>query len=515
MALPSFTSQERSLAPLAMMFQRGTSPIPTQRQAAAPLEPRNDNGRPLKMIGAVLLILYGVCSYFFADPDERLVLNPLLLSAAIVLGMIEYFWRRDRHLPIVDVGALCALITLVYIAVPAIFYIKAGLKFTTRSDGRLMAMGTTTADVADFLWFVTAYISALSVTYSLLRGPGMPGPRLEIGASPNTGWALLVIVALAAIYQIGIEHTFHVHLKPGYKELRQNILENKVTVLPLFVAQITHNVIAIGQIAMLGIIAFVFARKNRLLGLALAAYLLVETYSTVSTLGARTYFVMLIIAVILSCHRMLKPIGPVPAAAMIIVLLFGLLGYDYVRASIVPNVSDIWSAPNEFQILMTNGINMSWEIARGAIRDVPWQIFYNDFIMMIPQQLLPFRKLDIAEWYIQQMGWEKTPSGVMFGVVAQSRLGFGLPEIIVRGVVLGAVLAFIHRQCVKHASSLTAFIIYLWLCTSIYYTYRATTFYIATWAVYRLIPFVLLFWLLSWLFRPRQDAAMASPSPDS
>ena len=155
----------------------------------------------------------------------------------------------------------------------------------------------------------------------------MPGPRLEIGASPNAGWAMLAIVALAAIYQIGIEHTFHVHLNPGYKELRQNILENKVVVLPLFVGQITHNVIAIGQIAKLGIIAFVFARKNRLLGLALAAYLLVEAYSTFSTLGARTYFVMLIIAVILSCHRMLKPIGPVPAAATAVALLAGLLGY--------------------------------------------------------------------------------------------------------------------------------------------------------------------------------------------
>ena len=467
------------------------------------------------MISSILLIVYGVWSYFFAGPDERLVLNPVLLSAAIVLGMIEYFWRRDRQLPIVDAGTLCALITLVYIAVPAIFYIKAGLKFGPLSDGRLVMMGTTPADVADFLWFVTAYISALCVTYSLLRGPGMPGPRPEIGASTGDGWALLAILVLATIYQIGIEHTFHVHLNPGYKELRQNILENKIVVLPRFVAQITHNVLAIGQIAMLGVIAFVFARKNRLLGLVLTAYLLVDAYSTIAAMGARTYFVMLVIAVILSCHRMLKPIGPIPATAMAIVLLSGLLGYGYVRQSAVGDVSDIWSTSNEFQILMTNGINMPWLIARGAMRDVPWQITYNDFIMMIPQQLLPFPKFDIAEWYVEQMGWGKTPSGVMFGVVAQSKLGFGLPEMIIRGAVLGAVLAFIHRQCVKHANSLTSFIFYLWLCTSIYYTYRATTFYIATWAVYRLIPFVLLFWLFSWMFRPKPDAATASQNPGS
>ena len=164
---------------------------------------------------------------------------------------------------------------------------------------------------------------------------------------------------------------------------------------------------------------------------------------------------------------------------------------------------------------MANGISIPWQKARGAFHDVPWQITYNDFIMMIPQQLLPFQKLDVAEWYLQQLGWPPQGNGLMFGVVAQSKIGFGLPEIIVRGAVLSAVLAFIHRQCVKHANSLTAFIIYLWLCTSIYYTYRATTFYIATWAVYRLIPFVLLFWLFSWMFRPRPDGAAASQNPGS
>ena len=61
------------------------------------------------MISPILLIVYGFWSYFFADPNERLVLNPVFLSAAIILAMIEYFWRRDRQLPIVDGGTLCAL----------------------------------------------------------------------------------------------------------------------------------------------------------------------------------------------------------------------------------------------------------------------------------------------------------------------------------------------------------------------------------------------------------------------
>jgi hypothetical protein len=462
------------------------------------------------MISAVLLIAYGVWSYFLAAADERLVLNPVLLSAALVAAMIEYFWRRDRQLPIVDVGALCALITLVYMAVPAIFYIKAGLNFTAKSDPRLMIMATTPADVADFLWFVTSYIAALCVAYTLLRGQGMPGPRAEIGANPNAGWTLVAVIALALIYQIGIEHAFNVNLNPSNKQLHAN---NGVLQLPLFIGQITHNILGIGQIAKLGIVAFVFARKSWLLGSVLAAWLLIEAYSTVSTMGARTYFVMLIIAALLSYHRMLKPIGPIPALAMAICLLAGLLGYGYVRQGTAAGISDIWSLTNEFQILMANGMSISWYIAGGFIHDVPWQITYNDFILMIPQQLLPIPKLDVSDWFMQQIGWSKQGNGIMFGVVAQSKLGFGLPEIIIRGAVLGAVLAFIHRQCVKHASSLASFIIYLWLCASIYYTYRASTFYIATWAIYRVIPIVLLLWLFSWMFRPRGNAETGGQNP--
>jgi hypothetical protein len=472
------------------------------------------------MTSVVLLIAYGGWSYFLAGSGERLLLDPIFLSAAIVLAMVEYFWRRDRQLPIVDVGALCALITLVYMALPAIFYIKAGFVFGGQSDARLTIMKTTAADVADFLWYVTAYITALCVAYSLLRGPGMPGPRVEIGASPGAGWALAAILALALIYQIGIEHAFHVHLDPTYQQMRDNLAQGNNALgtaqLPLLVAQISHNVLGIGRIAKLGIIAFVFARKNWALGFVLAAWLVAEGYSTVVAMSARTYFVVLIMAAILSGHRLLRPIGPVLAAVTAVVLIVGVLGFGYVRQGNITSLSDLWLVPTEFQSLMASGISISWQKARGNFHDVPWQIIFSDLVLMIPQQLLPFPKLDVSDWYLQQIGWEKTASGLMVGVVAQSKLGFGLAELVIRGAVLGAVLAFIHRQCVRHASSLTSFIIYLWLCTSIYYTYRASTFYIATWAVYRVVPFVLMFWLFNWLFRPRAVATapdMAGNSP--
>ena len=337
----------------------------------------------------------------------------------------------------------------------------------------------------------------------------MPGPKIPIEAADNIGKALIVIFAFATIFKIGIESYFGVNLSPSNKELAASY---GTIQLPLLWGQITHNVLGIGRIAMLGIIAFVFARKDWRFGLALAAWLLFEAYVTVSNMGSRTSLIVLILAAILCYHRLIKSIGPAHATGIAVVCLGGLLGFGYLRDVKNSFIGDaeIWSAATEFQVLLANGLHVAWAQAHGLLAEVPSQVRFNEFVLIIPQQLLPFHKLDMSDWYIHETGIDNKGLGLMFGVVAQSKLGFGLPEIIVRGAVLGAVLAFIHRQCRKRATSLTALIIYLWLCTSIYYTYRASTFYIATWAVYRIIPFVLLLWFFSWTFRRRVRSDIAT-----
>jgi hypothetical protein len=462
------------------------------------------------MISApILLLVYGAWAYLYSNTDQHLLLYPVILSAAIVLATVEHFWRRDRRLPIVDVGVLCALITLTYIAASTFFFIMSGLQWSALSDPRLVQMNSTPAEVADLLWSVTAYIATFCAAYAMLRGPGMPGPDVPIEAETSAGWALIVILALATIYKVGVENYFQVNLEPSNKELQANY---GVTQLPLFLGQITHNVLGILRISMVGIVAFVLARKSRGLGLLLAVWLLMEGYWTISNKGPRAYYVFLIMAVVLSYHRMIKTVGPILATGVASALFAVLIGFGYWRdvGSHVTNVADIWSAATEFQVLLANGLHVSWAHAHGLINEVPWQIRFNDFILMIPQQLLPFEKLDLADWYIRETGVDNHGLGLMFGVVAQSELGFGRAELMVRGVLLGAVLAFVHRQCVKRATSLTAFIFYLWLCTSIYYTYRASTFYIVTWAAYRVIPFVLLFWFFSRIFRPQTRSGLAT-----
>lgn len=460
-------------------------------------------------MAAVFLFAYAVWATGFSSPDEYLLLTPIALSAAIVAATIEYFCWRDRQLPIVDVGVLCALITLVYVAVPTIFYLKSGLTWTAYSDSRLFQMGATPQEVADVLWMVTAYLAAFCLVYTMARGHGMPGPKVKMNIPPEYGWALLCILLLAISYQFAIERIYGVDLNPS----NETALHAGSTQLPLLIGQITHNILGIGRIAKLGLIAFAISRKSWLIAGAVAAWLLIELYSATILMGSRTYVAILFIAALLSVHRMARTVGPLLAVTIAVVFIAGLLAYGYHRDLNLDQdqIADAWSAANEFQILLANAIHLSWAHDQGIIKEVPWALTLSDLIMMIPQQFLPIQKIDPSDWYLRQFGWDGEGFGLMFGVVAQAKLGYGIPEIIARGAILGAVLSFIHRKCVRHSKSLTSFIAYLWLCTSVYYTYRATTFYIATWAVYRLLPFTAIFWYFSHMFATIKGPNYAKP----
>jgi hypothetical protein len=361
-------------------------------------------------------------------------------------------------------------------------------------------------EVAGLLWQATAYMLALSVSYSLFRGAGMPGPNVKVESADDVGWSLMLILGFCIIYRTWFQQTFGMSLETSNAEIAAGHWMEGV---PLLVAQITHNVMGIFRITMLGIVVFVFARRDWRFAFALTGWLAIDGYLTIINAGARTYYATLLVVAVLCWHRLVRPIGPITAALVAVVMLAGLMGYGYWREFSSHGIdADIWSAPTEFQIVMGTSLHVAWARAHDLFGEIPWQVTFNELLLPIPQQALPFLKLGASEWYIQQLGF--TNQGLMFGVVAQSDLGFGLPEMIVRGAVLGAILAFIHRFCVRNADNTATLIAYLWLCLSIYYTYRAGSFYIVTWAIYRLAPFLFVLGLLRRLLRQddRQEAAI-------
>jgi hypothetical protein len=100
--------------------------------------------------------------------------------------------------------------------------------------------------------------------------------------------------------------------------------------------------------------------------------------------------------------------------------------------------------------------------------------------------------LDPSDWYLDVLGIRGTGVGLMFGVIAQSIIGGDWVELVARGTVLGLCFAGIHRWSSRRASSLWVLVFYVYLCLWCYYTIRATTFFIAYFALYRFLPAMVL-----------------------
>jgi hypothetical protein len=210
-------------------------------------------------------------------------------------------------------------------------------------------------------------------------------------------------------------------------------------------------------------------------------------------------------------HRFVRPlgVGRVVTAGGAIFACFFIFGVMRGQMSVVANIENlqtmayyskiIFSLANEFQTLFAGAYDLYWMKEHGIIENVPLQFFFYDVVMLIPQQLLPFVKIDIQNWYREL---SINPSYFMYNPVAQSVLGFGWVDLIVRGALLGLTFAWLRRWYLRNGDNFWKTLLYCFLIIESYYTIRSTPFYnVAHLVIYVFVPLYLLVRLLANLRR--------------
>ena len=149
----------------------------------------------------------------------------------------------------------------------------------------------------------------------------------------------------------------------------------------------------------------------------------------------------------------------------------------------------------------------------GEIEELPLAFYASDILAVVPQQLLPFAKLNPGSWYVEAYypRFAEIGGAFAFGTVAESIVGWGWIDLIMRGAVLGAGLALMHRYFVNRAGSFWTFILYTWLTVQAYQLFRGSTFYLLPMFLYRFLPVVVALKILAPLGE-RQRAVLHSPS---
>ncbi|MFH1902558.1 MAG: hypothetical protein ABIK20_00645 [Candidatus Omnitrophota bacterium] len=448
-----------------------------------------------------ITILLSAFALAFMTVDERYVATPGLACVIMVLWLWMTLWARDKKIPFFDVGVFCALATLVYTVYPLVNYWVDGLRFGLFADSRLRSYHISPAELGIFHLRHVLYLFSFVVFYSVFRGRG----TIETGnvgtPSSSTRKVIITFFLLLTGYlfllQIMTGVNFHNSYAP--EVFAENIAA--LASLPLLLLQISVKLAGILFVFKLALLFIVVSRcRQKKWLIILLLWIAAEIVQALILKGARTGLVLFLMASALLYHRMIKPLTMrfLLISGTLLFIFFIFLGlyrayidFTSLQTDLSQANAGIFSGGNEFQALLGTAYDVSQRKLAGAV--LPWYLHINDFITILPlQQLMPFEKISASEWYLREIGISGTGQGLMWGVITQSIVGWDWLELVLRGAILGYILAQLHRWYLKHQTEFLGTLFYTFLCLKVYYTFRSTTFSLLANFVWEIIPFYLL-----------------------
>jgi hypothetical protein len=474
----------------------------------------------LKSLAWLLLASAAGIGLLLLDPPQRAVAAPAAAALVASMSAFMFLWRRDGELPLFDVGIVCLAFVTCYVAIPPVMYLLSGMEWTILSDSRLKVYDPSPEQFGAFAWMPASYVVSLAAAYVACRGRAAGRGPIEAPDRP-TVVAIVSLALLIAGFFVAYQLLFDVDisLNQSYELSRQAMATGTFPQVPLVIRQVAHNLYGMLMVLKYAMVLLLVRHwRHRWCRYALPAWLAAEGVFTVVNMGSRSWYVFLLLSAMLAYHRIVRPLRlPVLALASVL-LVAGALGYGFVRdygnvsVEIDPDIH-VLSANTEFHALYGTPYDLLRRKEEGSLPRVPWQVYLSDLLMLVPQQALPFQKIDPGQWYLELLGIRGSGQGFMFGVVSQGVIGLGTIELVVRGALTGFLLAMFHRWYARRTSSFWATLLYLWLCIWSYYCYRATSFYVATYFVYRFVPAWLLATLGSRWLRGIRNAGALAPAP--
>ena len=461
--------------------------------------------------GWVILVLSGFSAALFfllVSPDAGYVLAPIAATLFIALLFWWALSRRRGEIPLAEPGIIAVLAMVCYAIIPSLQFLLSGMEHTILSAYQLYVLAPTAQEFGAFTWWYVVYLLSFVIGY-LVFDPKKRTPAFipRFPGHATNGILLLVFGILSAI-MFAIEAMYEINLYGVYDIERMYETYETYLQMPVLFRQlygiIGHNGILL--IVKLGLLLTIFLNwKKRAYRYALYAWLIVMLVSNVLWMGARTELVLTFVACAIMYHRFVKPlrVRQILPAAITVFVGFMIIGVMRGAANIGANVENlkdifgsaetIFSTNTEFQALFGGNYDLLLMRKGGLLGEIPVQFVLYDLVMIIPQQILPFEKLDVQQWVVNR---SLNPGFFMFNPISQSIIGFGWVELIFRGLFLGLVLARVRAWYIKRTSSFWPTLLYFYLIIISYYTIRGTAIYVLLASIlFRFIPvyFLILF----------------------
>lgn len=484
--------------------------MPAAPAAARPLPPRflrrlrvrrrrtDREGRRFHWLAlAIVVLLTGLV--IAGGPDSRAVLGPAVAIIAVTLLYLVVLTKREGHLPVFEAATFFVIATAVYTVVPLLQFAMSGMVALNTGDYRLYAWQPTPQEFGGFAWRHVLLLTTFVFIYLPVRGKNLW--RVRPIAQPSR--TILVVIVLLVVSLRVYFFALDLYLGPTVS-LYEGAVETSYMQLPLFMQQITNvSMIMLLTLKQCLVVVLLTHWHRRLWRGVLLVWLALELSLTVIALESRTGAMVLLLTFIVGYHHFVKPIriGFAFAAGgglLFLFLVFGLFR-DVGKVGLTDRRA-AWGSPTEFLILYGNAYDLHMRKDEGSLVTPPPYLGLSDFYMLIPSQILPFYKWEPSLWYKNEvMEARNSGMGFMFGIVAQSVLGYDWIELFIRSVLLALFYSGVYRMWRRYSGSFWATITHLFILTWAYYAFRFTSFEILYRLVYYLAPAALLVKLLTML----------------
>ncbi len=428
--------------------------------------------------------------------ESIVLIMPLVIALITVAAYLITLYRKIGTIPVLDAGTLAVLFTSLYVIVPLVGFLLCGMELDVLKDQRLITRQPSAESISAVAWRFDLYLVALCCAYLLFRQwagevatpPGSLNPRtaMVLFCVWTTFTLLFVLLAVNGSF-------------PSLAKY-EDILEAYSSRLKwaLWQQQVVNHFEGMYVLVKLALLMFVMERYEKWRW-RIFLYLLVAVEVCLPLFfGSRTSAVLFCLGLLLFFSRQVRPLKTycfigIGGLGLFIFLWIGVLR---IRSSHYGDLVSVLMS-NEFLSVFVNVYDLYYRIIELQV-ELPQFFHFFELLLVVPQQLLPFAKLDPAMWYVSLMGPQdiRPGQGLAFGVVAQSLIGFDHFELIVRGVFTGAVLAVLHRAYVAHATSFIWVLFYVWLCVHAYLTVRLYTFALVPKYVFQFMPIAGLIMLL-------------------
>jgi hypothetical protein len=434
----------------------------------------------------------------FLGPDMRAVLAPPFAIVAIGVFFWLALWRRDGEPPILDMGSIFMLGTLYYATEPLLWYALSGLEFSFLSAARTVRLNPSAQEYAAPAWGYVPFLIAFAWAYLHWR-PKKRIPR-ETGLVTRSSTVAAVLFLFFALHALFLTLRLGTGVDFG-AAYETSLYEHDAayTALPLAARQLVANADRTLYILKAAIAVLLVSRwRAPFWRWVLFAWLAANVVDYALNPGSRFRLVALLLFAALAFVRFVRPIKGRHVALFAAAILIFLIGAGILRggSGLVTQVGDavrddfrvFFTVADEASIHYGGTVEFQSLLRNHTLDPVPWQVYFSEILIFVPQQLLPFDKVDPVQWYIDKSG---DPTYWNFGVLTQSILGFGWIEIALRGLALGYVLAAIRGWWLRHPEKLWRNVLYIWLTVFIYNSARNTTFGFVNLILQNFLPLVL------------------------